>query len=267
MRISVYTYIKNGLSLDFHVIHMLRHHLPLADEIVVYEGYSTDGTYEAIKDLDPKIKIYRERWDDVAPGPTWWGELSDASRKRCTGDWCIKLDADEFIADWEFDRLRAMLASTNKDLLALRFKNFYANYKVFNAHPERSKGIEWKYAMHRNLPQVHAVGDGSSVRVGDTPWEDVPADAIELHHFGAVRHPARLRQKWRNDGAMKSAKPHFDRVPSFVYNLMPYDWFDEDFLPDLEIYEGPYVKAVRDDPDEFVRDGMKVFDYLKNGRK
>ena len=59
MLLSVYTYVKNGLHYDFHVVEMLKHHLPLADEIVVNEGYSTDGTYEAIASLDSKIRITR----------------------------------------------------------------------------------------------------------------------------------------------------------------------------------------------------------------
>jgi glycosyltransferase involved in cell wall biosynthesis len=242
---------------------MLKHHLALADEIIVNEGYSDDGTYEAIKDLDPKIRIIRNSWEGVSPGPAWWGTLSDQSRVQCTSDWCIKLDCDEFIPEWEFDRLRTLLRTTDRRLLPLRFKNFYANYKVLHVRPEKMRWPVWKHAIHRNLPDVHAVGDGSSVMIGDEPWDDVPADAIELHHFGAVRNPARLRQKWRNDGAMKAQRPHFDKIPSFVYKLMPHDWLDKDLIHDLAMYEGPFVKAVRDEPSEFVRDDLKVYEWLK----
>ena len=58
MKISIYTYLRNGIALDYHAVQMLKHHLPLADEIVINEGYSDDGTYEAIRNLDPKIKIF-----------------------------------------------------------------------------------------------------------------------------------------------------------------------------------------------------------------
>jgi len=40
MKLSLYTFVKNGLYLDFHVVAMLRHHLLLADEIIVGEGYN-----------------------------------------------------------------------------------------------------------------------------------------------------------------------------------------------------------------------------------
>jgi hypothetical protein len=267
MKLSIYTYLRNGLFLDFHAVQMLKQHLPLADEIIVNEGFSDDGTYEAIKDLDPKIHIFRRSWDDVKPGPTWWGALSDEARVRCTGDWCIKLDGDEFIPEWEFDRIRRLLRTTSKNLLPLKFRNFYGNYKVLHARPERIRWPAWKIAIHRNLPEVHAVGDGSSVMVGSEPWSDVNEDATELHHFGAVRNTARLRQKWRNDGAMKAEKPHFDKIPSFVYGLMPHDWLDRDLIDDLEIYEGPFVKAVVDDPQEFVRDDLKLYQWLKKNKR
>jgi len=45
MKLSVSTLVKNSLSEDYRVVDMLRHHLPLVDEIVVHEGLSTDGTY------------------------------------------------------------------------------------------------------------------------------------------------------------------------------------------------------------------------------
>ena len=56
LKLSLYTCVKDGLYYDYHVVDMLKHHLPLADEIIVNEGFSKDGSYEAIKDIDPKIK-------------------------------------------------------------------------------------------------------------------------------------------------------------------------------------------------------------------
>jgi hypothetical protein len=48
MRLSIYTFVKDGLFLDFHVVAKLRHHLSLADEIVGNEGYRNDSMFEAI---------------------------------------------------------------------------------------------------------------------------------------------------------------------------------------------------------------------------
>ena len=54
--------VKNGLYFDYHVLPMLKHHLPLADEIIVNDGYSNDGTYEAVRQLDPKDLLQTRGW-------------------------------------------------------------------------------------------------------------------------------------------------------------------------------------------------------------
>jgi glycosyltransferase involved in cell wall biosynthesis len=258
MKLSLYTSVRNGLFFDFHVVEMLRHHVDMVDEIVVNEGYSDDGTYEAIKDIHPKIRIVRAQWDRSQPG-AWWRTFGDDARKLCTGDWCIKVDVDEFVPEWEWDRLHKLIATTDKKILPMRFMNFYANYRVYN--PKTTP--HYKFTIHRNVDDAIVVGDGANVEIASEPWGEVPEDAIICHHYGAVRHAARLRQKWRNDGAMKRQRPAFDWVPSFIYDLLPHSWLDRDFLSDLRIYDGPFAREVAKNPAEFTRDGMKVYEYLK----
>jgi hypothetical protein len=110
---------------------------------------------------------------------------------------------------------------------------------------------------------MHVWGDGSNVRHNGHKYDDVVAsESFLCHHFGAVRHPARLRQKFRHVGQILSGEAPLLQIPSFVFDLLPYDWLDKDFIDDLAIYPGPYVKAVLDKPDEFVRDRLKLHDYL-----
>jgi len=262
MKISVYTGVRNGLSLDFPIVEMLTHHLPLADEIVVNEGYSEDGTYERIRDLDPKIRIIRNSWDRADPS-AWHRRFGEDARRACTGDWCIKLDCDEFIPEWDFERARQLLAGTSATVLPVRFIHFYANYQVVNTRPEKSRWPAYGFRIHRNIPNIEVVGDGANVRETGRDFPPITDEWLECHHFGAVRHPARLRQKWRNDAAMKRRRPTYDWVPRFVFDLFPHNWFDEDFIEDLAPYAGPHVNAVRADPSRFTRDGMRVHRHVQ----
>jgi hypothetical protein len=269
MRLSIYTFVRNGLFQDYHVVEMLRHHLPLADEIIVNEGHSTDGTYERIAGLDPKIKVFRSHWGR-ADSFDWFVNFKDEARKRCGGDWCILLDCDEFIPEWEFDRLRACLGRTSATLLPLRLVNFYANYKVYHAHPEKVNWPGRKTVVHRNLPEIEVWGDGSNVRLrGGGEDGQTAGEEFICHHFGFVRSAARLREKWRNlQGNLHGARRKWFKVPSFVFDWFPHPWADPQFLPDLEVYEGPFLQAVRDHPDEFVRDGWSLYHLLKlSGKK
>ena len=264
MRLSIYTFVRNGLYFDFHVEAMLRHHAPLVDEIIVDEGLSTDGTYEAIKDIDPKIKIHRNEWDR-SDSKTWYIKFKNRARQNCTGDWCILLDCDEFIPEWEIARLRALLETTPHDILALRMVHFYGNYRVYQARTDREFPPRFKNAVHRNLPEIEVWGDGSDVRkVGQplAPSEEIAV--IDVHHFGEVRHAARLREKWREQTRYyKDGKLRKSLLPGFLFDLMPHRWADPEILPHLHKYDGPFIQAVRDNPAEFVRDKFALLRALE----
>lgn len=263
MKLSIYTFVKDGLYYDFHVAAMLKHHLPLVDEIVVNEGFSTDGTYEAIASLDPRIKVHRFEWDRSDPNG-WHRKFKNQARELCTGDWCLLLDCDEFVPEWEFPRLRALLAGTEKDFMRVRFRHFYGNYRVVLERP-RPTIPEFGTRIHRNRPDVEVWGDGANVglRGQVDVSESTLAETVEVHHFGLVRHAARLRQKWRVQARQhNAAAPKWDKVPGFVFDVLPHRWSDPDFLRFLGIYDGPHIQAVRDDPGEFVRDDFWLYQHL-----
>jgi glycosyltransferase involved in cell wall biosynthesis len=261
IKLSLYTFVKDGLYGDYHVVEMLKHHLPFVDEIIVNEGYSTDGTFEAIRDLDPKIRIVRNHLDTSEP-KAWLRKSKDQARQLCTGDWCILMDCDEFLPEWEFERLRAHLARTDRHVLAARYKHFYGNYKVVYDNPARPFPPKVKRIIHRNRPDVEIIGDGSDVTIpslGEAA-EDLSV-MFECHHFGEVRHAARLRHKWHIQ-ARRDINDRWSWVPGFVFDLLPHKWLDEEFVRHLRIYEGPYVEAVRRNPTEFVRDNFRLYDTL-----
>ena len=264
MLLSIYTFVKDGLFYDYHVVDMLKHHLPLADEIIVNEGYSSDGTFEAISGIDPKIKIFRTPWGS-GKDFSWFTKFKNEARKKCSGDWCILLDCDEFIPEWDFAGLREYLQSAAELMIPVRLLNFYANYKVYHAHPAKVNWPEKKMIIHRNLPNVEVWGDGANVRLENTPFDFEHSPRwFDVHHFGTVRKPARLRQKWKNVfGPIYSGGwRNWFKLPTFLFNWFPHNWKDPQLLDDLAIYEGPYIQAVRDNPEEFTRDGLSLYNYL-----
>jgi hypothetical protein len=67
-------------------------------------------------------------------------------------------------------------------------------------------------------------------------------------------------------GRLYNAPPPKFSAPSWLFSLFPHNWKDPDFLPYLRVYDGPYCRAVLDDPAEFTRDGMQLYDYLSSRR-
>jgi len=262
MKISLYTFVKDGLRLDYHVEAMLRYHARQFEEIVVVEGYSTDGTYEAICDIDPRIRIIRH---DLGPklDNSWMANAKDLARQACTGDWCILLDCDEFLPEWEFERLLPILETTGDDIIPVRPLHFYGNYRVH----QLPRYALYGFRIHRNLPDVEVWGDGMNVRRRGVPLDEFrPERAFDIHHFGEVRRPARLREKWRAQSRMYHSIGKRDWLPSFLFDVFPHRWCKPEILSQLRIYNGPYISAVRENPDEFVRDGFRTYHWaVANG--
>jgi glycosyltransferase involved in cell wall biosynthesis len=266
MKISLYTAVKDGIANDLHFEAMLRHHLPLADEIVVNEGYSSDDSYPRLVKLQrqhPKIRVFRSHWE--TPKSLGWSiGFDDAARRAATGDWCIHLDCDEFIPDWEFDAIRLHLERTEEVLVPVRFINFYGNYKVYHAKPEKVHWPDRKMIIHRNRPDIEFWGDGANVRVRGQEFSwDTSEQMFTVHHFGMVRDAAALRQKWWAQGrAIRGRSTRF-RPPRLVFRIFPHDWKDPMYFDDLAIYEGEDILAVRDEPKEFTRDRMMLVTALR----
>jgi hypothetical protein len=268
MKVSLYTAVRDGVRQDYPFVEMLRHHLPLADEIIVNEGFSTDGTFERLQQIDPKIVVFRERWEKPA-GENWWIHFKDAARRRCTGDWCIHLDCDEFIPDWEFDSIRRHLAQSSDQLIPVRFVNFYGNYRIYHADPAKANWITRKMIIHRNrADEFEFWGDGSNLKLKDRPFSwDTSAAMFTVHHFGAVRHAARLREGWWSAGRFRTGRSIRFRPPSFAFDLFPHDWEDPILCRDLAVYDGPFIHAVRENPGRFVRDDFHLYRRLAGANR
>ena len=266
MKLSIYTAAKNAIAQDFHVEAMLRHHLPLADEIVVNEGYSTDDTYERISNIDRKIRVFRTRWE-TPRNLQWWVDFKEAARRECTGDWCILLDCDEFIPEWEFEAIRRHLETTPETMIPVQLVNFYGSYRVFHGKPEKERWPARKMIIHRNCADIEIWGDGSNVKLKDQEFRwDTSTKMFTVHHFGMVRYPAILRYKWWIQGRAMSGRSSRLGPPKLLFRIFPHDWKDPQFSGDLELYEGPNIRAVNENPREFIRDHMKLEKWLLSGR-
>jgi hypothetical protein len=65
MKVSGFTFVRNGVKYDYPVVESILSILPVCDEFIVAVGNSEDNTLELIKSInDPKIKIIETIWDD-----------------------------------------------------------------------------------------------------------------------------------------------------------------------------------------------------------
>lgn len=108
MKISAFLPVTNAIKRGDTFLEAIITHLYWADELVVVDGGSTDGTVEAIMALgDPRIKVISRPW----PQEGWsWAEFAKAwnfGLDQCSGDWVAAGESDHIFHEDEAERVRA----------------------------------------------------------------------------------------------------------------------------------------------------------------
>jgi len=126
-RLSVIVISKNEI---LNIAACLRS-VQFADEVVVLDSGSTDGTVELARSLGAKV-LQSDDW----PG---YGPQKNRALAAATGDWVFSIDADEQVTPQLANQLReAMAAGTFDAYTVHRFSNFCGQYMRHSGwYPDR----------------------------------------------------------------------------------------------------------------------------------
>ena len=87
-----------------------------ADEIIVADSHSTDGTTEIAESLGAKV---------VHINFDGYGKLRNEALSHCTGDWIFSLDSDERCTPEVRDEIFDIIDNANLDIFKIPRKNFF----------------------------------------------------------------------------------------------------------------------------------------------
>src|SRR5712692_217380 len=134
VKISGFTFIRNGQALGYPFVPSIRSLLPLCDEVIVNVPRSTDGTRETVQAIgDPKIRIIESDWDEKEKvGDPIMRRHTDLALEQCTGDWCVYIQGDEVLHDKNIPAMRTAMArelgnETVQGLL-VDYTHFYGSF-------------------------------------------------------------------------------------------------------------------------------------------
>lgn len=210
MKISGFSFVRNGVSLYYPIIESIRSILPIVDEFVVAVGEGTDDTRERIAQIgDPKIKIIDTVWEEKYFKKGIINSIqTDIAMKECRGDWLFYLQADEVVHEKYLavieKRCFELLEDSEVEGLLFRYKHFWGDYNHYhNGHGWYPNEIR----IVRNLPEIHSWQSAQSFRkfeYYDNPRQEdghsklkVANVDAEIYHYGWVRPPHLMQNKRR----------------------------------------------------------------------
>lgn len=196
--ISVCFVIKNGVTNGYPFWESLESCLPIADEIVISEGFSIDNTLEVVKkfqSLHPgKVKIFNCDWKKFSTGS---GEViagvSMEAIKKCTRQWVYYLQADEIIHKDNYQPIRDIASGKFGNFNSV---NFAFSHFIGSWDPLPLGGACYSYAvrMIKNIPTTYLIGDAWTFGGTIHPVFEPGTVLKPIYHFGWV-FPKNINQK------------------------------------------------------------------------
>lgn len=198
MKISGFTFIRNGVTLGYPFVPSIRSLLPLCDEIIVNVPRSTDATLAQVKAIgDPKIRIIESAWDEKEKlGDPIMRRHTDLALAECTGDWCVYIQGDEVLHEDSIPAMRDCMArelnNPKVQALLVNYTHFYGSFwtEVYS--------LGWYYQevrVVRRDPKIRASGGAQGFRTTDNQKLWVKNSGARYFHYGHALEPGQARVK------------------------------------------------------------------------
>ena len=201
MKISFFSFIRDGVRLGYPFEESIRSALALCDEFVIAVGESADGTLARLQALnEPKLRILPTTWNEnVRTHGFVYGHQKMIAQYCCTGDWAFYLEGDEVLHEDDIGPLRAVMENYQGDAdveaLAFDYCHFWGNPDTLRTTPGMYRkatraiknnlrvyapdGLYWAVIREKNLLGRRNKRRTRYPRTADT--------GIRIYHYGNVR--------------------------------------------------------------------------------
>jgi hypothetical protein len=204
MKVSGFTFIRNAIRYDYPIVEAIKSILPICDEVVVAVGNSDDDTLQLIRNIDVKVRIVETVWDEALKegGQVLASETDKAfAAVSPDADWCFYIQGDEAIHEKYHnhvcDAMEKYKDDKRVDGLLFKYLHFYGS---FDYVANSSKWYRNEIRIIKNDKQIYSYQDAQGFRKGnDEKLRVKPIDAY-IYHYGWVRKPEAMQDKWNNFG-------------------------------------------------------------------
>ncbi len=123
MQTSLFSFVRNALSLGYPIIEAVYNLLPLASELILVDCGSTDGTKELLQSLtvNPHIQVHHDTWIPGRGGKNI-NDSGNLCHKLCNYDTIVFVEGDEVWEENLVETARIQLDAGNNHLKFWRFQ-------------------------------------------------------------------------------------------------------------------------------------------------
>ncbi len=200
-----FTYVRNGFAMGYPFLASIRSVLPFVNQMIVVVGNSTDGTREAVLNLNSeKITIVDSVWDEEKrKSGEIFREQSDIGIGYLKGDWAFHIQADEVLMEDVGAKIIKFIELADKmervDGLLFPFLHFWGDYNHIR-HTRKTNAFEIRaFKNHRN---VRSYRDSQGFRIFDPLSGNskgkklrVLKTDIPIFHYSYTRPPKLMSKK------------------------------------------------------------------------
>ncbi len=155
--ISGFMIVKNVLKPGYPFVEAIASALPICDEFLISDGYSTDGTYEIVQKiskLNKKVKVFRQEWPREKKLAIL-GEATNAIRRKCRFNYIFHIQANEIVHEANIEFIKALPEMCpSVKTFSFPFLHLMWRYKWSQ---------EFRLRFSKNLPYIVATGDAWSL--------------------------------------------------------------------------------------------------------
>ncbi|MBU6411537.1 MAG: glycosyltransferase [Verrucomicrobiota bacterium] len=244
MKVSGFTFLRNGQKLGYPFAASIRSILPIVDEFVIALGPCDDDTEKLLREIgDPKIRVIPTQWNenirpDYSVKGFVYGQQKTIALFNCAGDWAFYLEADEVVHENDLSKIRGAMEKHLDDerveALAFDYLHFYGNQNT----------LAWSPGWYRSEVRIirNTIPAWSSealffnvvVSHKKSRYPRAAHSGATIYHYGWVRSEAQMNLKTSEIYKHWVEKP----VPPTDYSKID--------AATLELFTGTHPKVVQD---------------------
>jgi glycosyltransferase involved in cell wall biosynthesis len=176
--------IRNGVKNGYTFLESIRSIVDVADEFLISDGHSTDGTYDYLKAAAKRFKninLFQDEWTTSNHGEAI-AVMTNTLKARANCKWIYNIQADEVVHESFLPKLLYLTEQNQSDYrsFAVKFLHFVGDF----FHVETNPGYRFAVRLVPNCENIQIVGDGWTFD-GDINPVGFITDP-PLFHFGWV---------------------------------------------------------------------------------